>query len=178
MDFFEFFPLNLLLVQSHQAEIFIVKHLIQGRNNVTRCGLKPDHSIRVVVKTTPLPSRPRCRLVVPTNEQRVTRKPNNNSKITYTPEVESRTQGSKPRPRTQNIPRPRPRTALPRTDPLEAKDKNARGQGQGPRTQAQVFLKKIFLGDLQKEKKDLQKNFCWFQSYVARAFMFKPMTMI
>ena len=35
--------------------------------------------------------------------------------------------------------RPRPRTALPRTEPLEAKDRNARGQGQGPRTQAQVF---------------------------------------
>ena len=29
--------------------------------------------------------------------------------------------------------RPRPRTALPRTDPLEAKDRNARGQGQGHR---------------------------------------------
>ena len=28
------------------------------------------------------------------------------------------------------------------TDPLEAKDRNARGQGQGPRTQAQVFSKK------------------------------------
>ena len=39
-------------------------------------------------------------------------------------------------------PRPRPRTALPRTEPLEAKDRNARGQGQGPRTQAQVFSKK------------------------------------
>ena len=45
-------------------------------------------------------------------------------------------------------PRPRPRTALPRADPLEAKDSNARGQGQGPRTQAQVFSK----------KKGLQKN--------------------
>ena len=31
---------------------------------------------------------------------------------------------------------PRPRTAFPRTDTLEAKDRNARGQGQGPRTQA------------------------------------------
>ena len=28
--------LNLLLVRSHQAEIIIVKRLIQGRNNVTR----------------------------------------------------------------------------------------------------------------------------------------------
>ena len=40
-------------------------------------------------------------------------------------EVESRAQGS----------RPRLRTALPRTDTLETKDRNARGQGQGPRTQ-------------------------------------------
>ena len=37
---------------------------------------------------------------------------------------------------------PRPRTAFPRTEPLEAKDRNARGQGQGPRTQAQVLSKK------------------------------------
>ena len=35
---------------------------------------------------------------------------------------------------------PRPRTALPRTDPLEAKDRNARDQGS--RTQAQVFSEK------------------------------------
>ena len=33
-------------------------------------------------------------------------------------------------------------TAFPRTEPLEAKDRNARGQGQGPRTQPQVFSKK------------------------------------
>ena len=49
--------------------------------------------------------------------------------------MESRTQGS----------RRRPMTALPRTDPLEAKDRNARGQGQGLRTQAQVLPpKKVF----------------------------------
>ena len=35
---------------------------------------------------------------------------------------------------------PRPRTAFSRTEPLEAKDRNARGQG--PRTQAQAFSKK------------------------------------
>ena len=35
---------------------------------------------------------------------------------------------------------PRPRTAFPRTDTLEAKDRNA--QGQGPRTQSQVLSKK------------------------------------
>ena len=39
-------------------------------------------------------------------------------------------------------PGPRPKTAFPRTDPLEAKDRNARGQGQGPRTQPQAFSKK------------------------------------
>ena len=55
---------------------------------------------------------------------------------------------------------PRPRTALPRTDPLEAKDRNARGQG--PTTQGQVFsekkgLQKFFSGDL--KKKSLQKFF-------------------
>ena len=37
---------------------------------------------------------------------------------------------------------PRSRPAFPRTDTLEAKDRNARGQGQGPRTQAQVLFKK------------------------------------
>ena len=46
---------------------------------------------------------------------------------------------------------PRPRTAFPRTDTLEAKDRNARGQG--PRTQPQVFSKK------KKKKKGLQKSF-------------------
>ena len=33
---FTFSHVNLLLVRSHQAEIIIVKRLIQGRNNVTR----------------------------------------------------------------------------------------------------------------------------------------------
>ena len=45
---------------------------------------------------------------------------------------------------TKKNPRPRPRTAFPRTGPLEAKDRNVRGQGQGRRTQAQVFSKKVF----------------------------------
>ena len=57
----------------------------------------------------------------------------------YLTEMESRTQGSRPRPRTQKKirgqeghkknPMPRPRTDFSRTDPLEAKDSNARGQG-------------------------------------------------
>ena len=35
------YPLNLLLVRSHQAEIIIVKRLIQGRNSVTRVRVEP-----------------------------------------------------------------------------------------------------------------------------------------
>ena len=55
--------------------------------------------------------------------------------------MESRTQGSRPRPRTQKKhPWPRPRTTLLRTDPLEAKDRNA--QGQEPRTQHGSHLRK------------------------------------
>ena len=60
--------------------------------------------------------------------------------ITVLPEVESRTQGSRPKPRTQK-------------KKSEAKDRPS--QGQGLRTQAQVFskksLKKIFSGDLKKK---------------------------
>ena len=36
-----FCPLDLLLVRSHQAEIIIVKRLIQGRNNVIRVRVEP-----------------------------------------------------------------------------------------------------------------------------------------
>ena len=59
-------------------------------------------------------------------------------------------------------PRPRPSTVFPRTDPLEAKDRNARGQSQGPRTQAQVFSKKKGLQNFFQaisKKKGLQKFF-------------------
>ena len=62
-------------------------------------------------------------------------------------EVESRAQGSMPRPRTQKKSEPRPRTALPRTVSLEAKD-----------TSASAFQKKSvhknFSGDLQKKAKN------------------------
>ena len=34
-------PLNLLLVRSHQAEIIIVKHLLQGRNRMNRVRVEP-----------------------------------------------------------------------------------------------------------------------------------------
>ena len=81
------------------------------------------------------------------------------------PGVESRTQDSRPRTRTQkNL---RPRTALPRTDPLEAKDRNARVQGQGSRTQAQVFSKKkvfkIFFSDVRSPVQNVFQNF--FQAF-------------
>ena len=82
--------------------------------------------------------------------------------------MESRTQGSWPRSQKKN---PRPRTALPRTDHLEAKDRNARGQGQGPRTQEQVFSEKknfVFSGDLQK--KGFQKNFVLMLELRSRGF--------
>ena len=63
--------------------------------------------------------------------------------------------------------RPRPRTAFPRTDALEAKDRNARGQGQGPRTQSASALqkkKKVFTKIFQaiskkKKKRSSQKFF-------------------
>ena len=57
-----FCPLNLLLVRNHQASRIIVKRLVHRRNNVTRVGLNPDHSIRVV-ETTPLRIRPRYQLL-------------------------------------------------------------------------------------------------------------------
>ena len=47
-------------------------------------------------------------------------------------------------------PNAKAKDSLSRTEPPKAKDRNARGQGQGPRTQAQVFY---------KEKKGLQKSF-------------------
>ena len=65
--------------------------------------------------------------------------------------MESKTQGSRPRPRTQKYPRPSPRTAFPGTDHLEAKNRNTRSQEL--RTQVQVFffkkkgLKKLFWGE-------------------------------
>ena len=34
-------PINFLLLQSHQAEIAIVKHLIQGPNNLTKVQVEP-----------------------------------------------------------------------------------------------------------------------------------------
>ena len=59
---------------------------------------------------------------------------------------------------TKKNPRPRPRTAFPRTDTLEAKDRNARGQGQGPRTQAQVLSKRKKRSSQKFFKRFPQKN--------------------
>ena len=67
------------------------------------------------------------------------------SRITRTNTQQRWSRGHKARSQGQGHkknPRPRPSTALPRTDPFEAKDRNARGQGQRPRTQPQVFSKK------------------------------------
>ena len=62
---------------------------------------------------------------------------------------------------------PRPMTALPRTDPLEAKDRNA--PGQGPRIQVQVFSKKNFVsGDL--KKKGSSKKFLLMLEWRSRGF--------
>ena len=65
------------------------------------------------------------------------------------------------KPKAKDTKNPRPRTAFPRTDTLEAKDRNARGQGQGPRTQTQAFSKKrsskFFFR--RSQKKSLQKFF-------------------
>ena len=75
----------------------------------------------------------------------------------YRAEVESRTQGSRPRPRTQKNPRPRPRTAFPRTDTLEAKERNARGQGH--KRKCSPKKKKVCTKNLKKKKRSSQKFF-------------------
>ena len=54
---------------------------------------------------------------------------------------------------TKKNPRPRPMTAFPRTDTLEAKDRNARGQGQGAKDQG--HQRKCS----QKKKRSSQKFF-------------------
>ena len=61
--FFEFLSTEFAAGRSKPAEVIIVKRLIQGRNNVTRVRIQPKYAISVVVKTTPLPCRPRCRLL-------------------------------------------------------------------------------------------------------------------
>ena len=57
---------------------------------------------------------------------------------------------------------PRPRTAFPRTDTFEAKDRNARGQGQGHKRKCspkkKKGLHKNYSDDLQKKKKTVFTN--------------------
>ena len=66
-------------------------------------------------------------------------------------------------PGHQKNPRPRPRTAFPRTDTLEAKDRNARGQGHkrkcSPKKKrsSQKFFRRS--SKKKKKKRGLHKNF-------------------
>ena len=55
-------PLNWLLVRNHQAEILIVKRLIQEHNNVTRVQVEPRSCDQGRRKTNALLSRPGCQL--------------------------------------------------------------------------------------------------------------------
>ena len=80
------------------------------------------------------------------------------------PEVESRTQGSRPRPRAQKKIRGQGQPFRGQTLSREAKNRNTRGHG--PRTQAQVLSKKKkkglhknLSGYLQKKKKVFTKIF-------------------
>ena len=61
---------------------------------------------------------------------------------------------------TKKNPRPRPRTAFPRTNPLEAKDRNARGQGRGHRRKCSP------------KKKGLQNNFSGNLQFIGVARIF------
>ena len=58
-----FCPLNLLLVQSHQAEIIVVKRFIQRRNSVTVVSVEPRSCNQGRRKTTPLFIRSHRRLL-------------------------------------------------------------------------------------------------------------------
>ena len=86
--------------------------------------------------------------------------------------MESRTQVL--RPRTQK--NPRPRTALSRTDPLEAKDRIARGQEQDcsrPRTgllEAKDTAASVL--HIKKNKKGLQKSFSGNLQFIGVARIF------
>jgi len=61
--FFIFYllPSYLLLVRNYQAEIIIVKRLIQGRGNVTKVGVKPRLCNHGRHKKGVQPSQTRCR---------------------------------------------------------------------------------------------------------------------
>ena len=65
LELITFQVLRLLFRYLFEAEIIIPKCRIQERNNVTRVRVeRPDYAIKVVVKTTPLPFRPRCQHIL------------------------------------------------------------------------------------------------------------------
>ena len=66
--------------------------------------------------------------------------------------MESRTQGSRPRPRTQK--KTEAKDSL-----SEAKDRNARGQGQGHKRKCSPKSQKFYRRSQKKKKKGLHKNF-------------------
>ena len=71
--------------------------------------------------------------------------------------MESRTQGLRPRPTTQK--KLETKAALLKTDPLETKDKNARDQGQGPRTpRGSDLKKKVFAPKFRKFSRNLKHS--------------------
>ena len=80
---------------------------------------------------------------------------NSTTRLDLLTKVESRTQGSRPRPRTQKNLGPRPRTALTRTNPLEAK---ANYQGHKRKCPQK---KKVFRKNFQaiSKKRSLEKIF-------------------
>ena len=79
-------------------------------------------------------------------------------------EVGSKTQSS--RPRNQKQSEAKAKDSPSEADPLEAKGRNTRGQGQGPRTQAQVFSeKKVSKNFFQAiSKRGKQKGLCKFSA--------------
>ena len=78
--------------------------------------------------------------------------------LTEDPDVITRGGVEDKRLEAKDTKNPRPRTAPPRTDTLEAKDRNARGQGHKHKFSPQKKdLQKFFSGDLQKKRSS--KNF-------------------
>ena len=59
MDFFEFSSTEFVLFQNRQAEIIIVKRLIQGRNNVIRFRVEPRSCDQHRRKNDAVDSQPR-----------------------------------------------------------------------------------------------------------------------
>ena len=77
-----------------------------------------------------------------------------------------RTQGSRPRPRTQNKSEAKPRTALPRTDPLEAKD-----QGHKHKCSLKKRSSKIFFRRSQKKKRKKRSSKKFFRRFPSKKLL-------